>query len=57
MGLPEAEAAGLVCATHVADAPASHLRPRDVSLDTTRASGLLTTRLLGVREGLESAMR
>ncbi|TDJ73282.1 MAG: NAD-dependent epimerase/dehydratase family protein [Planctomycetota bacterium] len=57
MGLPEAEAVGLVRATHVADASASELRPRDVSLETSRASGLLATRLLGVREGTERAMR
>jgi dTDP-4-dehydrorhamnose reductase len=57
MGMPGAEAAALVSATHVADAPASELRPRDVSLDTSRASKLLETRLLGVHEGTDQAMR
>ena len=56
MGLPPAEARAAVQAG-VSEGAAAGTRPRDVSLDSSRAEALLETELLGVRMGTERAVR
>jgi len=56
MGLPPSEASAMI-AGEVSEGAAQGTRPRDVSLDITRACAVLETELLGVRMGTERAVR
>jgi dTDP-4-dehydrorhamnose reductase len=57
MGLDPQAAAVELRAVHQADVPGADKRPADVSLDASRASALLETRLPGVLEGTRQALR
>ena len=57
MGLERESALASVRPARQAEVPAAGARPADVSLDARRARKLLSTRLLGVAQGVERAMR
>jgi len=57
MGLAPGDARPLVRAARRAEVPTRGARPGDVSLSSAAARALLSTELLGVRAGLQRAMR
>jgi len=57
MGLDRASALAAVRPARRSEVPTPGARPADVSLDARRARELLSTRLLGVAQGVERAMR